>query len=332
MPGVIKKGKGAYVSLQFPERLSEKESDEKGPEEVFDSLSCFVAPSACNTVDMPEDKKEPEKKESRTDLLEEARIEAAKLIEEAEIKASAIVSSAETDAIRIRAEAEELMSKARIQAEEDAASAYEQGFEQGTKDGENLGLKKYEVMVSRLEELMGNIRNRADALVSRHERQIVSLVMETVRQIVGREAALSPDVILDSIRAAMALVVSGTTVDIHINPEDYDYIGDKWKECLGGKQGISVTFTRDASVTRGGCLVETGFGLVDATIEGKMQAVSDEINRVLNERTGVEHVETKSFTGDEAVSETEDNGADKTVGGSDLKDGHEDGGRNGLNS
>ncbi len=294
---VIKKGRGEYIALQFPESSSDEEPADGRISSAFDALSSFVHISESADEGAENDPAEVNRAEEAPDPVEDAGRQAAGIIEAAERQAADILRRAERESLKRRSEADEILSRARLRAEEESASAYEQGFEQGRKDGEDFGRRQYEARVSRLEKLIDSIRNRADALVGRHERQIVRLVMEIARHVVGREIETAPDVIFDSIKAAMAMVVAGTTVDIHINPEDFDYIGDRWQDYLDGNKGINVKFTQDAAVTRGGCLIETGFGLVDATVEGRMQAVHDEINRVLNERTGVESDKDLYVTG-----------------------------------
>jgi flagellar assembly protein FliH len=72
--------------------------------------------------------------------------------------------------------------------------------------------------------------------------------------------------------AHVALRKLGTSspATIRLNPEDYTVVahdGERW----GGGQ---VTVVPDPAVARGGCLVESEFGRIDASIERQLEEMS----------------------------------------------------------
>jgi vacuolar-type H+-ATPase subunit H len=138
LPAVIKKGKCEYIPLHVPESLldNENENEDKAS---FDHLANLVAQDSSEEVvqSVTEEEIDPGK------TVEDAKLEAERIIEEARIRAGAIIDDANTDAIRIKAEAEEIIAEAKKFAEEESAKAYEKGFEQGKRDGEELGQRKF---------------------------------------------------------------------------------------------------------------------------------------------------------------------------------------------
>jgi hypothetical protein len=103
---------------------------------------------------------------------------------------------------------------------------------------------------------------------------------------VDHEIETNPEIISRCIQSAMTLVVSGSAITIRINPSDFEYLSDSLHNLQEVQRGIEVNFKEDPAIERGGCLIETGFGLVDATTNGRWQAVSDEIRKILVEKTG----------------------------------------------
>lgn len=148
--------------------------------------------------------------------------------------------------------------------------AYEKGFQQGQKNGEALGRKKYETLAARLEEVLKGLEKEIEEHVLALEPQVLSLVKEAVRRLIQKEVESSPEVLEQSLRQALAHVVEQARVKIYLNPADLEFI----EEVVAR---LSAEFSRvkdfeivpDHNLARGGCLLETDFGLVDATLERK---------------------------------------------------------------
>jgi flagellar assembly protein FliH len=152
--------------------------------------------------------------------------------------------------------------------------AYEKGFAQGQKDGMERGRQQYESMASRLKELIKSLEGQIEHHVLALEGPIFSLVKVMAEKVIQKEIGLGPEVLKNCIREALKYVVEQSRVRLRVNPEDVNYM----EEIL---QELSAEFSRfkdfelipDANISRGGCLLETDFGLVDATYERKWREI-----------------------------------------------------------
>jgi flagellar assembly protein FliH len=219
-------------------------------------------------------------------------------------EAENILREAKEQAEQIREEARQALRDAQKRGEEIESRAYSTGFDQGKKDGEDIGRKQYLAVAQRLERLISRISEGAEALLPQYESQMVEVAMNAARHIVDREIKISPEIVLESIRAAMEQVVEGSAVHLHLNPADIDALeGDiREKFVVPGRQGLDIV--NDPRIDRGGCLIETEYGLVDATTRAKWQAVSDTIKKILAERTGA--LPAAGKTAEEAEAETDE--------------------------
>ncbi len=287
MAKIIKKGRCEYRpvhSATLSARISEEENTEPDQESTFNTLLMVM-----------EEGEEPGQSEEADTEQEDAcdgPVEAAR--EEAE----SILRQAREQAEKIKEEAEQVLREAHKNGEEIESLAYSLGFDQGKKDGEEIGRKQYLVVAQRLEKLIDRISEGVEALLPQYESQMVEVAMNAARHIVDREIQLSPEIVLESIRAAMEHVVQGSTVHLHLNPADIEAMEDKIKERFAapGTQGLDIV--KDPRIDRGGCLIETEFGLVDATTQAKWQAVSDTIKKILAERTGTAFAHGKTGSGE----------------------------------
>lgn len=295
MPAIIKKGRVDYTRLKFSERSPSAKEESDGSGDSFDAFSEIVASSKGEEKASPKLSSDDEKKEmfssdvelKESQVLEELAAEKVEqMIREASVNADNIIAAAEKDVADLKVEADEILLRAEKEAEKKTALAYEEGFEQGRKDGEEFGRKELEAKARNLERLFEEISSKGEALVALHERQIVNLVLEVARNIINREIEIAPEIIYNNIKAAMKMVVSGSSVKIHLNPVDFEYLEDDMTGLAAVQGGIKIELVNDAGIERGGCLLESNFGFIDATIGGKWQAVSDEIRRVLDEKKG----------------------------------------------
>ena len=70
------------------------------------------------------------------------------------------------------------------------------------------------------------------------------------------------------------MAVEKSKIIFNVNPDDYDYV-EKLRPKLfrDNKEIKSIVVTSDPAISRGGCLLETSRGNIDATIESKLEKI-----------------------------------------------------------
>ncbi len=152
--------------------------------------------------------------------------------------------------------------------------AYEKGFAQGQKDGETLGRKKYETLANRLEELIRGLEKSLAEHVLSLEPQVYALVKLMVEKLILKEVSTSPEVIKAVLREALTHVVEQARVKIHLHPDDTEFLEEvlaALKEELTRIKDFEIV--PNPNLHRGGCLLETDFGLIDATLERRWREI-----------------------------------------------------------
>lgn len=156
--------------------------------------------------------------------------------------------------------------------------AYEKGFAAGEKAGFEFGRKKAEVLFGGLEGVLAELDSFKASLFGKCEKELVGLVLAVARKVVHRETAIKDDGVLDCLRAAMKSVVAGGEITIRVNPKDLEVVASGKAElaryCAGVK-GLSVE--ADEAISRGGCLIATNFGEIDATIETALGEIEEKL-------------------------------------------------------
>jgi len=149
--------------------------------------------------------------------------------------------------------------------------AFTKGYAQPA--GLEAGGKRAEAMLRRVAQTIEELGGLRQTLIQETEREMVQLALTLARRVVHREVTLDPELAAALAHVALERLGMNTPATIRLNPEDYTIVAQdptRW----GGQ---TVTVVPDPAISRGGCLVESAFGSVDATIERQF----DELSRAL---------------------------------------------------
>lgn len=124
-----------------------------------------------------------------------------------------------------------------------------------------------------LEELRTHV---ADGL----ERGSVGLALRIAEQVIGAAVDVEPDRVLDAIRGALRRLTDRERVQILVNPEDLELVREGVEDIVSQLGGIgSVEVQAERRVARGGAIVRTGEGDIDASIETKLIRAREVLER-----------------------------------------------------
>jgi len=152
--------------------------------------------------------------------------------------------------------------------------AYEKGFAQGGKDGMELGQKRIEMIVQKMGNVLQQIEDQRESLYRTYEREMLQLVLSISKKILHHECQVNEEVITATLREVSNHIVDQRKIVIRLNPADAQFLQshpDKAIPVKKGRQGVELL--KDPSITRGGCVVETAFGGIDATMETQFDQI-----------------------------------------------------------
>ena len=155
------------------------------------------------------------------------------------------------------------------------AEAFEQGRAEGDKRGYDEGRKRAEAelrpLVTNLQAMLKTLAEPLARLDDEVEEQLIALAFACTRQLVRRELRSDPGEVVAAVREALAaLPMSSREVRVHLHREDVARV----RETLGGDSEVAPwRLLEDPAVGRGGCRVESQYSRVDATVEGRLQAI-----------------------------------------------------------
>jgi len=166
--------------------------------------------------------------------------------------------------------------------------AFTKGYAQGERAGLEAGGKRAEAMLRRLAQTLEELSGLRDNMVRQTERELVQLSVAIARRILQREMSVDPELTAALAHIALERLGGAAPATVRLHPDDYTIVTAGQVTPLSGRQ---VEILPDPSVSRGGCLVESEFGYINASVDAQVdeiaRAVLGDAVPVVSARRGV---------------------------------------------
>lgn len=226
-------------------------------------------------------------------MIAEAHTEADNIVREAqnaafdEVKkqsdeASIIKNSARKEAEKIIADAKsqaaQILSDAEAKRDEISSKSHDEGFEKGREEGFESGKNECERLVERIHKIIESVQNKRQEILYNTEQQIVDLVILMTRKVVKIMSDNQKSVIMSNVVQALKKVKGRGDVTLRVNLADVKLTTEHIQDFIREVENIkNIAVVEDSSVEKGGCIVETDFGAVDARIASQLSELESKI-------------------------------------------------------
>ena len=111
------------------------------------------------------------------------------------------------------------------------------------------------------------------------EREMIEMVIQLAKKVIHYELSTREDSVQEMIQLAVQSVLDKESMIIKINPDDKGY-AESFRPELHQLFGDikNITFEAHSGIERGGCMIETNFGTIDARLE----KLDEQIDKILN--------------------------------------------------
>lgn len=185
-------------------------------------------------------------------------------LDEAHARARGLIAAAEAEAARIR------------------EHARREGFAEGMVAGRAELHDVAQPVVQALGVAVEELRGFEDEAATSVERQAVTLAMEVAEKVVAGAIAVEPERVLDVIRGSLRAIVERERIVILVNPDDLPIVREGLDELAGSLGGIEhVEVQEERRVARGGAVVRTAVGEIDASIRTKLDRAREAVEAEL---------------------------------------------------
>ncbi|MCD4786561.1 MAG: hypothetical protein K8T10_22265 [Candidatus Eremiobacteraeota bacterium] len=177
-----------------------------------------------------------------------------------------------------------IINQAENRAEKMQCKAKEDGYREGLKLGrEEGGIKGEEEffrwtseILSRIEGVERRYYEELENLLDSLEPRITELVLEIVGKIVLHHVEEDEELIMRTIKDAFRNLSYSDSVILSVHSSEIKKLSKRKDEVVSTSEAlVDLEITTDATVNRGGCLVSSSTGIIDARIESKLEEAHD---------------------------------------------------------
>jgi flagellar assembly protein FliH len=231
--------------------------------------------------------------EEKKKLLVQAQADAEKIRKDAEKVAFDEVKRKNNQAQKIRQDADDQAQVIIAEAKQKAAAleddikqrvtqtereAYERGFQEGLGKGYDEGKAEVQRLVESLHGIITKAIDKRNEIIEEAETQIINLVLLIVKKVIKVISENQKNVVINNVVQALRKLKSRGDVVIRVNLADLELTSEHVKDFMKMVENVkSVTVLEDTSVDRGGCIIETDFGQIDARISSQLHEIEERI-------------------------------------------------------
>ncbi|HON12548.1 MAG TPA: flagellar assembly protein FliH [Treponema sp.] len=231
--------------------------------------------------------------QEREAMINAAKAEAEAIIKDAEAaafqevkrktdQAQQIRRQAEDEAERIIAEAQrkaqEIERAAQQAFEKERKEAEAAGFAAGREAGYAEGRAEVQRLIERAHQILERAQEKRAEILAETEQQIVDLVLLIARKVIKVISENQRNVVVSNVVQALRKVKGRGDIIIRVNVDDLKLTTEHIKDFIQLIEGVkNIQVVEDSSVDRGGCIIDTDFGEIDARISSQLAELEQKI-------------------------------------------------------
>jgi flagellar biosynthesis/type III secretory pathway protein FliH len=184
-------------------------------------------------------------------------------------------SSFEFPELSVPRPAEEQLAAAAAEREAELAAARAAGYEEGL----NAGRSEVSAAASALASATRAMDEARAASAAEIEPVAVGLALKIAEKVLGGELEARPELVLDVVRGALRRLTEPLPATLLVNPEDAELVRGAIADF-----GVELSVREDRRVERGGCVVRTQAGEIDAQITAQLERAAKIVVRQTDSR------------------------------------------------
>jgi len=175
---------------------------------------------------------------------------------------------------KAREQSGKIIEEAMMKVEEEREIVLEQARKNGFDEGYNEAVKQCEDLISEAGIIKQQAFEEYKHLMCSSEEEILSIVFDIAKKVIGHEVNADKGDILFIIKEAVETCTHKEHILLKVCEDDYEIIIKSKNKLLAMVKGVGeVEIKIDHSLEKGSCLLETPFGAVDGSVKTKIEQI-----------------------------------------------------------
>jgi len=179
---------------------------------------------------------------------------------------------------QVRAQAAQILDQARQEAVTIRQQAEQQGRQAAMDAVEQMVRKQLSGALPALKQAAQQIEAARTAWLKHWEKAAVHVAAAIAGRVIRGELTRQPELPVRLVREALELASGEAELRIHLHPEDHRALSEQVEMLVEELAPLARTeIVADPHVDRGGCRLETRFGIIDQQIESQLKRIEEEL-------------------------------------------------------
>ena len=155
--------------------------------------------------------------------------------------------------------------------------AYTAGLRDGERKLSEQLLRQRGELLQLQNGVLASLQQAVPQVIQQTEQALLQLTLEVAQKLVA-EIPITPEMVDANVRSALAHVEEATEFFIHLHAEDLAILRPHSPDLFTPPpNGNKMHFQASPEVSRGGCLVQTRFGIIDTRRETRLELVKQSL-------------------------------------------------------
>jgi len=181
-------------------------------------------------------------------------------------------------------------------------TGYEEGFQTAYQKGENSAKEEFVPLLQTINSLIRELSEFRTMMYPKVEKEMIEMITGLTKKILQHEINTNEASVKQMILLAINSVIDKENMTIRIHPSDKAHAEAFSPELKNLFSEIkNITFEEHSGIEKGGCMIETNFGTIDARVD----QLENQIEKILKLTPAIPVVSPNSKTLSKETSETE---------------------------
>jgi len=160
-----------------------------------------------------------------------------------------------------------------------------EGFEDGLRQGKTEASEEFEKSVNELQDKINSYLKTFEesrrAIFSNSEHVMIKFCCELAKKIIVSEVSTRNDIILSVLKRALTYIGDREKLVVRVAPDDMEKVSGRKDFWIPVSDRLKdITIESDERIERGGCIIESNSGMVDARLGVQFSELSDLVEKV----------------------------------------------------
>lgn len=152
--------------------------------------------------------------------------------------------------------------------------SYEKGLSDGVQKGRELQRNENLQALQAMASIVKETSKLKKSILENAEQQIIQLALAVTEKVIHLEVTTNREVIRCVLKEAIKNIGDRENMKIRVHPQDFHFMLEIKSEFLHDFDGIrNIVFEEDESILRGGAIIETLCGEVDARLDQQFNEI-----------------------------------------------------------